>query len=42
LSKPDDTPVVIQFGYTTHYAITLGDFRRARAALSKLDQQERA
>jgi hypothetical protein len=39
---PDSTRVTIQFGRTTHYAITLGDFRRARAALSKLDQQERA
>lgn len=38
---PDDTPVTIQFGRTTHYAIKLGDFRRARAALTKLDQQER-
>lgn len=37
---PDDTPVVIQFGRTTHHALTLGDFRRARAALAKLDQQE--
>ena len=29
---PDDTPVTIQFGRTTHYAIKLADFRRARAA----------
>lgn len=29
----DDT-VVVKFGRTTHYALKLGDFRRARAALS--------
>lgn len=31
----DDTPVTIKFGRTIHYALTLGDFRRARTALSR-------
>jgi hypothetical protein len=29
----DDTKVEVRFGRTTHYALRLGDFRRARAAL---------
>lgn len=33
---PDDQIVVIKFGRTTHYPVRLGDFRRARAALSRL------
>lgn len=32
---PDDARVTVTFGRTTHYALTLGDFRRARAALAK-------
>ena len=32
---PDDTKVTVKFGRTTHYALILGDFRRARAALAK-------
>jgi len=31
---PDETPVTIKFGRTTHFAVKLGDFRRARAALA--------
>ena len=34
---PDDTKVTIQFGRTTHYALILGDFRRARAAIAKAE-----
>lgn len=32
---PDETKVVVTFGRTTYYALTLGDFRRARAAITK-------
>lgn len=32
---PDNTKVVVTFGRTTFHALTLGDFRRARAALLK-------
>lgn len=32
---PDDTKVVVTFGRTTNYTLTLGDFRRARAAIVK-------
>lgn len=28
---PDDTKATVKFGPTTYYALTLGDFRRARA-----------
>lgn len=31
---PDETKVVVKFGRSTHYALTLGDFRRAARALS--------
>jgi hypothetical protein len=34
---PDDTKVTIKFGRTTHYALTLGDFRRARAAVANAE-----
>ncbi len=30
----DDTPVTITFGRTTHYAVKLGDLRRAARALA--------
>jgi hypothetical protein len=32
---PDDTAVTATFGRSTYYALTLGDFRRARAAFGK-------
>lgn len=32
---PDDTKVTVSFGRTTNYTLTLGDFRRARAALKE-------
>lgn len=31
---PDGTVAVVKFGRTTNYTVSLGDFRRARAALS--------
>jgi hypothetical protein len=31
---PDSLRVTLHFGRTTHYALTLGDLRRARAILS--------
>lgn len=34
---PDETPVVVKFGRTTNYSLTLGDFRRASTALAKAD-----
>lgn len=34
---PDDTKVVVQFGRTTHYSLTLGDFRRAQKTWSDLE-----
>lgn len=37
----DDTPVVVKFGRTTHYALTLGDFRRAAAIAADEAQHER-
>ena len=36
---PDDTRVVIKFGRTTHFAVKLGDFRRARHALTEGETQ---
>lgn len=31
---PDDTPVVVRFGRTTNYSLTLGHIRRASLALT--------
>jgi len=36
---PDDTKVTVQFGRTTYHALTLGDFRRARTALSSKENE---
>jgi hypothetical protein len=33
---PDEAKVTVSFGRSTNYTLTLGDFRRARAALSKV------
>lgn len=33
---PDDTKVVVKFGRTTHYALTLADFRRAQKTWSDI------
>ncbi len=39
----DDTAATVRVGRTTHYALKLGDFRRARAAMTVADEQsERA
>lgn len=35
---PDDTKVVVTFGRSTVYTLKLGDFRRARAALSNTSE----
>lgn len=34
---PDDTKVTLTFGRSTHYALTLGDLRRARKAVDAAD-----
>lgn len=31
---PDETKVVVTFGRTTHYALRLGDIRRAHTAMA--------
>jgi len=35
---PDNTPVTITYGRTTYYSITLGDFRKARAAIANAER----
>jgi hypothetical protein len=37
---PDNTPVTITYGRTTYYSITLGDFRKARAAIRAAEGAE--
>lgn len=37
---PDDTKVTVKFGRSTNYTLTLGDFRRARAAVAKAEGWE--
>ena len=35
---PNETKVMVSFGRTIHYLLTLGDLRRARAALAKAEE----
>ncbi len=34
---PDDEPCTLSFGRTSCFTLTLGDFRRARAAIDRID-----
>jgi hypothetical protein len=37
---PDETTVTVTFGRTTHYALTLGDLRRAQRVLVRVEEGE--
>lgn len=37
---PDDTPVTVMFGRTTHHALKLADLRKARAIIARATEEE--